>query len=259
MLLIHGWPLNHTSYHALLPHLTPRFTCHLPDTPGLGDSEWSAGTDFSFPGQAQTLRGVADALGLSEYGVIAHDTGASIARLLAATDARVRKLVLLNTEMPGHRPPWIPLYRNLAALPGTATSFRLLLRSRLFLRSPMGFGGCFHDLDRIDAGFVARNITPLLGSPRRLEGILRYLRGIDWQVVDSLRAIHAGLDIPVLLVWGAQDPTFPVAAARQMVQQFRHCAGLVEIPAARLLVHEERAQQVAAAALQFLTGSEWTG
>ncbi|MEO8603755.1 MAG: alpha/beta hydrolase [bacterium] len=253
LLLLHGWPFSHTSYDALVNRLAPHFTCYRPDTPGLGATQWSEATDFSFGAQARSLRGFADALGLQRYALLGHDTGATIARLLAAEDGRVASLVLLNTEMPGHRPPWIPLYRHLAALPGRRAVFPLLLRSRRYLRSPLGFGGCFADPACIDQAFVARVIAPLLASPQRLDGMLRYLRGIDWRVVDGLEALHAKLSMPVQLIWGADDPTFPVALARRMASQFPH-ASMAEIPAARLLVHEERPQAVADVALRFLDG-----
>ena len=55
----------------------------------------------------------------------------------------------------------------------------------------------------------------------------------------------------VQLVWGADDPTFPVEYARRMVRQLPD-ARLVEIPGGRLLVHEEKPADVARAVLGFL-------
>jgi pimeloyl-ACP methyl ester carboxylesterase len=57
--------------------------------------------------------------------------------------------------------------------------------------------------------------------------------------------------MPVLLIWGADDPTFPVALARAMVGQFPN-ARIAEIPGAKLLVHEEKPAEVARLALEFL-------
>jgi pimeloyl-ACP methyl ester carboxylesterase len=57
--------------------------------------------------------------------------------------------------------------------------------------------------------------------------------------------------MPVRLIWGADDPTFPVALAREMVKQLPD-ARLVEVPGARLLVHEERPDDVAGAVIEFL-------
>ena len=127
-----------------------------------------------------------------------------------------------------------------------------MMRLPAFLRSGMGFGGCFHDPSRIDAAFVARVVTPMVQSPARVAGTMRYLRGIDWAVIDGLTDTHRRIDGEVLLVWGAGDPTFPITRAQQLPPQFRRCAGLIEILNARFLVHEERPAEVATAALPFL-------
>ena len=254
LLLVHGWPFSSFSFRRVLPRLAEHFTCFLPDTPGLGESVWRDDADFLFAAQAERLRAFAAALGLARYSVLAFDTGATIARQLALIDpARVRRLVLLNTEIPGHRPPWIPLFQRSVGLPGSRASMRVLLRSRRLRRSGLGFGGCFFDRRRIDdAEFLAGTVAPLLASDRRLEGAQRYLAGIDWGLVDGLARRHAEIAAPVLFVWGEDDPTFPIERARAMTAQLRDCRGLVAIPRARLLAHEERPDAVAGAALPFL-------
>ena len=65
--------------------------------------------------------------------------------------------------------------------------------------------------------------------------------------------IHAQITAPVLLIWGAADPTFPVTGARRMVAEFPHAAGLKEIKSGKLLVQEEFPEEVARIALDFLT------
>jgi pimeloyl-ACP methyl ester carboxylesterase len=251
VLLVHGFPLSGFTWRKVLPGLSAQFTCYVPDLPGLGSSQWTDATDFSFPGQGRTLRALTDRLGLERYHVIAQDTGGTFARCLALDGAHVEKLVLINTEMPNHRPPFVPLYQFLMGLPGTQAVFRVLMRSDTFLRSPMGFGGCFSDLSLIGGDFHAHVIQPLLDSTERMDGMARYLRGPTWGPVDALARDHARLRMPVQLVWGADDPTFPVALARQMLTQFPD-ARLVEIPGAKLLVHEERPAEVTRAVLDFL-------
>ena len=136
-------------------------------------------------------------------------------------------------------------------LPGTLAVFALLLRSSWYRRSSMGFGGCFTDLSLIEGDFHRFVVEPLVSSPRRREGMQRYLRGTTWEPVDALAHEHARLGMPVQLIWGSDDPTFPVALAREMVRQFPD-ARLAEIPGARLLVHEEKPAEVARLVLDFL-------
>jgi len=252
LLLVHGFPLSGFTWRKLLPELSRRYTCYAPDLPGMGESEWTAATDFSFPGQGRTLKALVDRLGLERYSVLGQDTGGTFARCLALIDgARVARLALINTEMPHHRPPWIPLYQFLMRLPGTLPAFKLLLQSGAFLRSGMGFGGCFNDLSLIEGDFHRQVIEPLVRSPLRRDGMRRYLLGATWEPVDALAQDHARLAMPVRLIWGADDPTFPVASARQMVRQFPD-AHMVEISGGRLLVHEEKPADVTGAVIEFL-------
>ncbi|HUR39709.1 MAG TPA: alpha/beta hydrolase [Verrucomicrobiae bacterium] len=252
LLLIHGFPLSGATWRKVLPELAQHYTCYVPDLAGLGDTEWSTGTDFTWFGQARGLKDWVTALGLLKYHLMAHDTGGTFARCLALADPqRVEKLVLINTEIPHHRPQWIPQYQALMHVPGALASFSLLLRSRAFRRSTFGFGGCFDDLSLIDGDFHERFVVPLLRDARRLQGMRQYLVNLKWDVVDALAQDNAHLTMPVRLIWGADDPFFPLAHARPMVRQFPH-ASMVEIPRARLLVHEERPAEVARAALDFL-------
>jgi pimeloyl-ACP methyl ester carboxylesterase len=251
LLLVHGFPLSGFTWRFLIPDLAREMTCLAVDLPGLGDSRWTDATDFSFPGQGRTLHRVADALGLDSYGVLAQDTGGTFARFLALEDPRVSRLVLINTEMPGHRPPWVPFYQRLMTLPGATGLLGTLVRSRRYVRSPMAFGGCFVDRDRLDGEFHEQFVAPIAHSVRRRDGIRRYLIGAQWPPVDELRTLHARLTIPVRLVWGTEDPTFPLTLARPMTAQLPH-ADLVEVPGARLLPHEERPDAVLDAVAGFL-------
>lgn len=254
LVLVHGWPFTSYAFRYVLPALAERFTCILPDLPGLGETEWRPATDFRFAGQAETLRQFVDALALDRYSMLAFDTGATIVRQLALIDRdRVSRLVLLNTEIPHHRPPFIELFQTTAKLPGNATIFRWLLRSRAFRRSRMGFAGCFVDLSRTEGDFHTHFVQPLIDSQHRVEGVMSYLRGIDWALVDGLAKRHAEIEAEVLFVWGADDPTFPLEHAKAMCGQLRHCRGIVPIEGARLLVHEEKPAEVTREAIAFLT------
>ncbi|MBI3269886.1 MAG: alpha/beta hydrolase [Planctomycetes bacterium] len=252
VLFIHGWPLSGFTYRKLLPALVARYSAFVVDLPGAGDSDWEPDNDFSFHGHADNLKRVVDRLGLTSYRIVAHDTGATIARRLAVIDpARVRQLVLIDTEIPNHRPPLVQLVQKLAALPGTNTVFRWLLSSRRYVRSSFGFGGCFKDRSLLDGEFEEHFIRPMIASKRRTEGHLLYALGIDWAQLDRLAVDHAKIQARVLLLWGEEDGFFPIDRAREMIPQFASCAGLISIPGAKLFPHEEYPDVVSRHILEF--------
>ena len=167
-------------------------------------------------------------------------------------------MTLIGSEIPGHRPPWIPFFQRLAN-PDRTGPFRLLMSKRWFRHSSAGFGGCFTEPSLIDGEFFQLFIEPMLAAPRRISGQTRFLMGIDWRLVDALKVDHAKIKAPVLLVWGEDDPVFPVELAREMATQLGNCAGFVALPGGKLFVHEEMPDAVLPVLLDFLLGDHGSG
>lgn len=252
LLCIHGWPLNSATYRFLLPELQKHFTCILPDSPGLGETEWQRKEDLHFQAQADGFQNFMSALGIDSYHVIAHDTGATIARLLAAKDASpVKSLIIMNTEIMNHRPPLLPFYQLLLNLPGSAWLFAQLMRSKLYVRSMLGFGKVFLDKQKMDDTFISQNVEPIVKDTKRRAGMINYFRGIDWQVVDGIDQTHREIKAPVKMIWGKQDFFFAVEQGRRLVGLSPKCHGIAEIEGAGLLPHEEQPEAVFAAAAKF--------
>jgi haloalkane dehalogenase len=253
IVFLHGFPLSGRTWDPVLPHLRDRFTCYTPDLIGLGQSHSTAGDDYSSPGQARAFQGMLSELGVTSYALVGNDTGGWVARELALVDTpRVSRLILTNTEIPFHRPPWIPMYQVLARVPGFGTVIRLLLRWGAFRRSSLVFGGCFHDLTHLDGEFHQRFVEPLVSSRERMDGALEFLREMKFARLDEFKELHRRLTMPTLFIWGANDPTFPEPAARGMMAQFPHVEGFHSIANAKLFFYEEHPQQVARLIEQFL-------
>lgn len=261
LVLIHGYPVHGYTWRKLIPTLAEQFTCYVVDLPGLGDSDWSSDTDFSFTAQARRLGLLFESLNLSRYSLIAHDTGATVARLVAmAHPDSVNKLVMVNTEIPGHRPPWIPLYRHLVKLPGAGAIFGILMRSTWFIRSTMGMGEFYSDPGLFnDAAYIDPYIKPLIASSKRMAGALAYLRGIEWKVVDGMRQSHSTIKADTLFLWGEDDQTFPVKMAEEMCAQLNSQTTFVRIRNAALLPHEEKPDIVLRHLVPFLKSESQSG
>jgi pimeloyl-ACP methyl ester carboxylesterase len=197
IVFVHGFPLSGRTWDKTIAHLRDRFTCYAPDLTGLGESRSEETGDYSSQGQARSLQGMLSELGVDSYALVGNDTGGWVARELALIDKpRVSHLILTNTEIPLHRPPWIPTYQALANVPGTGAILRLLLKSAAFRRSPLGFGGCFHDLKHLQGDFHQRFIEPLLVSDARMQGVLEFLRRMKFVRLDEFKSLHQELRVP---------------------------------------------------------------
>ena len=252
VVLVHGWPLDARTWRGVLPALAQHFTCHLIDLPGAGRSEWNERTRVGLAENCVTLQRAIDHMGLREYGLVAHDSGAFFARVVAARDKRVFGLVLGNTEIPGHRPWQVKAYVLGTKVPGGTALFRLMLRSRWARRLPLILGSCFHDMDVADAEFKTLFIDPLIHSDEAMAGQMLLAEHLDFTVVDQLFETHPQIQAPVQLLWGAGDTFFPLKMVEEMMSQFGGETELHVFDPGKLFIHEEYADRFGELADAFL-------
>jgi haloacetate dehalogenase len=101
LLLLHGNPLTHVSWHKVAPSLARHFTVVAPDLRGYGDSSKPPGGDdheaYTFRAMAQDGVEVMEALGFRRFGVAGHDRGARTAfRMALDHPDRVERMAALD-------------------------------------------------------------------------------------------------------------------------------------------------------------------
>ncbi len=252
VLFVHGWPVSSATFRTLLPHLVDHVTCHLVDLPSAGSSRFDADTPMSIRQHVESVRRVVDLVELDQFAVVGHDSGGMIARHALVGDTRLRAMGLINTEPPD--PSW--RFRSFIAsrrLPGLSAGLGWVAGKPRIVRSKAVFGDAFADRSLLGGEFAEFFLAPLYESRLHRDAAVKLLRSFDMRHVTDLAGIHRRLDVPVQLVWGDEDPFFPVERARAMVAEFPN-AQIHVVEGAGLFSHEERPAEVAAALLATLTG-----
>jgi haloacetate dehalogenase len=101
LLLLHGNPLTHVSWHKVAPRLAQKFTVVATDLRGYGDSSKPAGGErsigYSFRAMAEDQVEVMRQLGFTRWYVAGHDRGARVAHRMALDfPGSVEKIAFLD-------------------------------------------------------------------------------------------------------------------------------------------------------------------
>lgn len=254
VLFVHGWPVHGATFRRLLPFLADHVTCHVIDLPGAGSSRFDARSELSIDGHVRSVRAVIDSLGVDRLAVVGHDSGGLIARYAIAGDERVAGVGLVDTEPPGWMSWRFRSFLAASRLPGFGAFLGWAAGRPAVRRNGFVLGDAFADRSHLDGEFDEFFLRPLNESPERLDAAMRLIKTFERRHVDELADAHRRITAPVQLVWGVEDPFFPVERARRMVDTFPD-ARLAEVAGAGLFSHEEAAEAVAAALLPIVTGS----
>jgi pimeloyl-ACP methyl ester carboxylesterase len=254
VLFVHGWPVSGATYRCLLPHLVDHVTCHLIDLPSAGQSRFDATTPLSISQHITSVRRVVDLLELDRVAVVGHDSGGMIARHAMAGDERLSAMGLIDTEQSAGLSLRFKMFLANRHVPGFGKVLGWLAGKPGLRRNGFVLGDAFVDRSLLDGEFDEFFLQPLATDPARLAATMKVLRTFETRYVHELGALHRRIDVPVQLVWGAEDKFFPLDWAKEMVGDFAD-AQLAVVPDAGLFSHEERPAEVAAALLPVLTGT----
>lgn len=254
IVLVHGFPTSGYTWRHILPTLSLQYHCITLDLPGLGSSTWANSTNFSSEAQANYVVEVLYKKGINSFNLVAHNSGATVARIIAINDPdRVKNLIIFNTEIPKHRPPWIPFYQKVGLLPFFPYLIRILLNQKWFVKSSMGFKEAYSDKSMFEnPNNIDYYLMGFKESNEKTIGALKYLKGIDWQVIDDFEYTHKRIKANILIIWGENDKTFPLKLALEMKNQFTSNCQFHILKNASLLPHEEKPKEICDLIINFL-------
>ncbi|MCA0155648.1 alpha/beta hydrolase [Tsukamurella sp. M9C] len=214
LLLIHGMADNSSTFEPILERLAERYTVIVPDLLGHGLSGRPR-ADYSLPAFTNAMRDLLLYLGIERATLVGHSLGGGIAgQFTYQYPQMVERLVFVNTGgvtrsvSPVLKAVSLPMsevaIRSLA-LPGVlpVASAALGLLGRVPLKLFVDNAECA----RVLAGL------PHAGTPRAFARTLRAVVDPFGQVVTMLDRTYVAESVPVLVVWGSDDPIIPVEHA----------------------------------------------
>jgi pimeloyl-ACP methyl ester carboxylesterase len=214
LLLIHGMAGALDTWRSVIDPLARHATVLAVDLPGHGSSS-PAGGDYSLGSLASFLRDVLTTLGHDRVTLVGHSLGGGIAMQFSYQFPQMtERLVLVSSGglgievNPALRAASLPGANLFLSVTAGATQRASGLTKRL-LRA----GGISPSL-ALDE--LAHSYASLADADRRAAFLatVRSVVGLSGQTVRAGDRLYLAQEIPVLLIWGADDPIIPAEHAR---------------------------------------------
>jgi len=231
IVFVHGFLVNGTLWRKVVPSLSDRFRCIVPDWPlGSHREAMRADAELSPPGLARLIADFLAALDLEGVTLVGNDTGGMLCQLVVTDHPeRIGRLVLTPCDAYENFLPLMFRYLQWTAMvPGGTFLLAQSLRLRALRRMPFAYGWLAkHPLEPAVLDAWA---APVIRDPAVRRDVRKILRGISPRYTLAAAAKLGTFTRPVLIVWAPEDRFFPVAYAERLRAAF---------PRARLALVED--------------------
>lgn len=244
LVLLHGTPFSSFVWRNVAQALAQQHLVHFWDMPGYGQSAMADGQDVSLAAQGEVFTELLGHWGLSRPLVVAHDFGGAVAlRAHLLHGAAYQALALVDVVALA---PWGSPFFRLVNQHDTVFEqlpphlHRALVTEYVSTASHPG----------LHPAVLQRLVEPWLTDAGQA-AFYRQIAQNDQRFTDEVQSRYPEIDLPVLVVWGADDTWIPVAKAHELAAAIPG-AELRLIDGAGHLVQEDAPAQLTGALLQFL-------
>lgn len=258
VVLLHGWPETGWTWRKVVPALLADRTVVVPDLPGWGGSDKPADYPYSVRNLVDEVPAFVRAAGLEPpFALVGHDWGAAAAIELAIERPEILERVVwvnLGPELLSPIGPWHILFMNLPTVPEWVLGHRLRTYVERIFRWWAADRSAFGP-EEIDL------YTEALAQPGAREATLHYYRSLRSIAPQALRARWTGtaiperVEVPLLVLWGDQDPIARVEDAHRLALRLPE-ARVVIVPGAGHFPQEERPEVVRRELAAFLAPAQ---
>lgn len=248
VVMIHGDPTWGFLYRNFVPPLSQRYRCIVPDQMGMGKSAVPQERSlYRLEQHCANLEALLLHLDVSDITLVLHDWGGPVGLGFATSHPeRIKRLVLMNTwafaPWPGG--PFPRLLEIIRSERGEA----FVLRKNGYLEPALS--GTIYHTEKLTNAVMEAYRAPFPTPESRL-AMLCWSRDIPVQETDvsyaEMKRIEHGLSqfsgIPVLFVWGMQDPVIPSSVLRRWQRLYPH-AKTREIEDASHFLQEDAPERI---------------
>ena len=226
LMLVHGFPLDSSSWNELIPYLKDHFDLILPDLRGFGKST-TVEAPYTLSDIADDLAGLLDDLGVEKTALAGHSMGGYISLAFAKKyPQRVSGLGLIASQAAADAPEGKERRYKTAA-----------------------------DVAEKGVGVVVEAMTPKLSADVRVQEFVRGVieRQSKQAVIGALKAmaeredampILSSFNFPLVLIHGDADQLIPIERAKE-IKSANPSATLLELKGAGHMPMMEFARQTA--------------
>lgn len=222
VVMCHGTPWSSALWAEYANALSAEFSVYLWDMPGYGQSSKSPEHGVDLGTQAELFADLLDHWKLDQPHVLAHDYGGAVS-LRAHLLHRARYCSLALVDVVALRPWGSDFFRLVAAHHEVfSTQPQAVHRGALeaYIATASHRGLSDEQRDTLTAPWL---------SPEGQAAFYRQIAEADERFTDEIQDRYGEIDLPVLVVWGAEDTWIPVHMAQRLA---------TAIPGARLeIVH----------------------
>ena len=242
VLLVHGVPESSYMWRDVMTAVAEAgFRAIAPDLPGFGDSE--PDPPCTWERQVQALERFVQGLGVGEVVLVTHDWGVAIGLMWACDHpGAARALVISDGGFFADR-EWHDMAKTMRT-PGAGEELMAAITRE-------GFDATLKALSMGMTDDALDEYWKSYADDAHRRGILELYRSGDFEKLNAYEGRLAGLGLPALIVWGAQDSFAPVALAQRFHEELPG-SELVIVDDAGHFVWEDAPEETTGTLVDFL-------
>jgi pimeloyl-ACP methyl ester carboxylesterase len=217
VVLLHGWPGDHTDYRDVVPLLSPTRDVIAPDLRGFGGSDKHLTQQYGADAQARSVIGLIEELGLDRPVLGGYDIGSRIAQTVARQRPDLVRAMVVSPPLPGigqrilapevQRQFWYQSFHQLKLaeelIDGDARAVRAYLKHFWSDWSGPDFTPTDERLDQLTASYAEPGaFTASIGWYRAGAG------AVARSLAEQVPLPEDRIAVPTTVLWPEHDPLF---------------------------------------------------